>query len=66
MADLSVIKETTGAVCQIRDYRLEKMTWSENTYLCGDGTWSVPTNYTGSGTLMVDCGDHLLVFSNSN
>lgn len=65
MADISKVKITNNSTYNIRDYRVPVLPKSENVYLRGDGTWQIPTNVSGSGVVMVDAGDHLLIKTGS-
>lgn len=65
MADISHVKIINGTVYDIRDYRVPVLPKSENVYLRGDGTWQIPVSVSGSGVIMVDAGDHLLIKTGS-
>lgn len=50
----------------VRDSQVPEFTNSESTYLCGDGSWSVPTFIASkSGITFVDGGNYLLVLKTS-
>lgn len=65
MADISHVKIINGTTYDVRDYRVPVLPQSENVYLRGDGTWQIPTNVFGSGVVIVDAGDHLLIKTGS-
>ena len=65
MADISKVKITNNSTYNIRDCRVPVLPKSENVYLRGDGTWQIPVNVSGSGVVMVDAGDHLLIKTGS-
>lgn len=61
MADISVVRIPKGTYHNIKDSRIPDLPESENVYMRGDGTWSIPVSSPSSGIVFVDGGDHLLV-----
>ena len=61
MADISKIKIRLTTY-NIKDGRIEDLPGSENTFLNGDGEFTVPSSPSPStGAVLVDCGSFLQV-----
>lgn len=62
MATISYIN-VNATNYSVRDSQVPEFTNAKSTYLCGDGSWGIPTfTASQSGVTFVDGSDHLLVF----